>query len=194
MRHHEENKTILAALEITPDERNENVLERMPLSQLLEIERHLIQQEDLRTVLMIMVDEWRKTGVPMASMIHGYISDAWFNSVAKAQIKNGGIPAKMSMIEAVSGLVAVGALTMSIIMLYFVGSPSPLLGELKACGRKLVFTKGDGLCFASFGELSALLTKANTEEIEVNATEVMGWVTKAMRDAATTQWSFGNDK
>ena len=92
-------------------------------------------------------------------------------------------------------MVAVGALTMSIIMLYFVGSPSPLLGKLKACGRKLAFTnKGDGLCFASFGELSALLTKAHTEEIEVNATDVMGYITDSMRDAASTQWSFGNDR
>ena len=90
------------------------------------------------------------------AMIHGYISDARFKSVAKAQIKNGAIPAQMSMIEAVTGLEAVGALIMSIIMLFFVGSPSPILGELKACRRKLVFTKGGELSFASFGELSVL--------------------------------------
>ena len=128
------------------------------------------------------------------AMIHGYISDARFKSVAKAQIKNGAIPAQMSMIEAVTGLEAVGALIMSIIMLFFVGSPSPILGELKACRRKLVFTKGGELSFASFGELSALLTKAQTEDIEVNATEVMKYITDSMRGAAGMQWSFGEDR
>ena len=188
-------KPILEASGIPYNDATLRMLNALPLMAFVEFDRHLTDQQKLRDVVMIMVDNWKYSGVPIAGLVQEQISDARICDAVARLIKSGDIPGQYNVLEAAYSLISVGALTIAALIHYFVGSNSNTLASLKTGSEKLSFLDEDGeLCFKDLRALVSLLARAAQEEVEVNATEVVSGLVRAMGGAMDKRFDYRHVK